>query len=71
MNVNEEKLSKDDPDYYRKLALLSQKKWKENGRTPRGFAVRPDVAREANAKALITIKARARKRKDQQSTSDD
>lgn len=28
-----------DPNYYRNMALLSQKSWEANGRKPRGFSV--------------------------------
>lgn len=39
-----------DPDFYRKIALKAQEKWKANGRKPRGFAYDPELARVAGAK---------------------
>lgn len=51
-----EKLKRSDPDFYRKLAKLSQESWEKNGRKPRGFAANPELARRANLKAMESIR---------------
>lgn len=37
-------------DFYVKNGRLSQKAWEANGRKPRGFAARPDLASSAGTK---------------------
>lgn len=36
-------------DFYANLGRLAQKKWRENGRKPRGFAAVPGLAERAGA----------------------
>jgi len=47
-----------DPDFYRKIALLSQQKWIENGRKPRGFSVM-----DKDKLRAISVKAGTKSRK--------
>lgn len=39
-----------DPDFYRKIALLSQDSWERNGKKPRGFAANRELAKMAGRK---------------------
>lgn len=39
-----------DPDHFKKLAAKANAKWEAEGRKPRGFAARPDLASEAGKK---------------------
>jgi hypothetical protein len=38
-------------DYFKKIAIESNIKWEMNGRKPRGFKARPDIARLAGKKS--------------------
>jgi uncharacterized protein len=50
-----------NPNFYKEIALKAQESWARNGRLPRGFSARPDIAVTAGSKGGSISRRKSKK----------